>query len=177
MKANNSRYLLDKLEYLNKVPLFLGLNSEQVKKMVKIMRTEKFEKDQFIIKEGDTGSNLFILMEGSVEISKTLVLPQCLQNAQKQEKSLIRLSEKQYPFFGELAMFDDKPERSASIKAITPSLMAVITKDDFIKVVTKNPEMGMQIYKNIASELGKRLKKANRDILKLTTAFTLAIEG
>ena len=55
--------------------------------------------------------------------------------------------------------------------------MAVITKDNFIKVVTENPEMGLLIYKNIASELGKRLKKANRDILKLTTAFTLAIEG
>ena len=53
MKTNVSKDLLNKLDYLSKVPLFRGLSSDQIKKMVKIMTTKKFDKDSFIIKEGD----------------------------------------------------------------------------------------------------------------------------
>ena len=177
MKNLNKKILKEKIEYLKKVPLFKDLNNSQLDKLIATMRTEHFEAGSYVIREGATGSTLYILLEGEVEISKALVLPQWVKTQQKQEKSLLRLSEKHYPFFGEMAMFDDEPERSASIIAIRPCLMAAITKEDLLNILNKNPEIGMIIYRNIASQLVQRLRKANKDILKLTTAFTLALEG
>jgi hypothetical protein len=37
--------------------------------------------------------------------------------------------------------------------------------------------MGYQILQNIANTLAKRLEKANQDIMKLTTAFSLALQS
>ncbi len=177
MKISKTKTLLSKLDYLKKVPLFRDLNEKQIKSIIASMHIEQIEKEQFIIHEGDAENNLYILLSSKMKISKSLVLPKWIQAAQKQEKSLIRLSEKHHPFFGEMAMFDDEPERSASIKAIQSCLMAFITKKDLLKILKSDPEIGMIIYRNIASELVIRLKKANKDILKLTTAFTLALEG
>jgi len=112
-----------------------------------------------------------------VEISKPLVLPPWIQSGQKQEKSLLRLTEKHRPFFVEIAMFSDQRERSASITAVTPCIIAVLNQENLEEVLDKDPAAGLIIYKNIASVLAARLIKANKDILKLTTAFTLALEG
>ena len=55
--------------------------------------------------------------------------------------------------------------------------LAMFEKKDLLNVFDNDADIGSKIYKNIAAELVERLKKANKDILKLTTAFTLALEG
>ncbi len=177
MKENEAKQLIDLLNYFKEVPLFKGLSESQIKKIIKKMIRQKIAAGDFIIHEGDKESSLYILIKGEVEISKSLVLPQWIQSGQKQEKSLLRLSEKHRPFFGEMAMFSDQPERSASITAVTPCTIAVLSLESLEAVINDDPVTGMIVYKNIASVLAARLIKANKDILKLTTAFTLALEG
>ena len=177
MKKTDKEVLFSKLDYLKKVSLFKDLDEENIKSVLSAMKVQKIEADNIIIKEGSIGDDLFILLEGEVEISKSLVLPEWVQAAQHQEKSLVHLSEKNYPFFGEMTIYDEESERSASIKAVRPCLMAKISKSDLWKIFEKDNKIGMIINRNIAAELVKRLRKANKDILKLTTAFTLALEG
>ncbi len=177
MKENEAKQLIDLLNYFKEVHLFKGLSESQIKKIIKKMIRQKIAAGDFIIHEGDKESSLYILIKGEVEISKSLVLPQWIQSGQKQEKSLLRLSEKHRPFFGEMAMFSDQPERSASITAVTPCTIAVLSLESLEAVINDDPVTGMIVYKNIASVLAARLIKANKDILKLTTAFTLALEG
>ncbi len=117
------------------------------------------------------------LLKGEVEISKRLLMPLVEGMSDKQEKSLIRLSEKDHAFFGEMALFEEKPERSASITALKNCKVAILDKNQFLGILEQNPEIGFIVIRNIATELTRRLVKANRDILKLTTAFSLALEG
>ena len=79
--------------------------------------------------------------------------------------------------FGEMALFEEFPERSASIRSLKPCTVGIIEKKGFINILREKPEIGTMIYKNIATVLTRRLVKANRDMLKLTTAFCLALEG
>lgn len=177
MKSAVQERILAKMDYLKEVKLFLGLTNEQIRKIVPLMGLIQIEADQMIIREGEADNTLYILVEGEVEISKSLVLPQWIKSGQNQEKSLIHLSEKHHPFFGEMAMFEDNPERSASIHAIRPCSMITLSKKNIDSIAESDNRIGMIIYRNIASELVKRLQRANKDILKLTTAFTLALEG
>jgi hypothetical protein len=55
--------------------------------------------------------------------------------------------------------------------------LAVIEKKALLRILEKKPEIGAIIYKNIAMVLTRRLVDANKNILKLTTAFSLALEG
>ncbi len=177
MSANKSSILKTKHEYLKKVPLFSGLNDEQLKRMTAVMTVSEFEAGSYVMREGDSSTEIYILLKGEVEISKSLVLPQWIQSAQKQEKALIRLSEKHHPFFGEMSMFGKDSTRDASILAVKNCQMACLQKEALLKETTRDPEAGTIIYRNIATELAQRLRKANKDILKLTTAFSLALEG
>lgn len=177
MKSTDRQILEDKLDYLKKVSLFSGLEENKIRVILGKMIIEKIEAETTFIQENSVGSDLYILLEGEVEISKSLVLPEWVQTTQKKDKSLIRLSEKHYPFFGEMAIYEEQSERSASITAKRPCLIARISKKNLWTIFENDYEIGMIINRNVAAELVKRLNKANKDILKLTTAFTLALEG
>lgn len=172
-KTNAKEYL----EFFKKVSLFKNLTENQILKVVNGMHIAEFQPGNIITKEGASDDTLFILLEGEVEITKQLVIPVVAPPEDRLEKSLVVLTEKQYPFFGEMALFLDEPERSATIKARKKCILSVFEKKDLLNVFDNDADIGSKIYKNIACELVERLKKANKDILKLTTAFTLALEG
>ena len=165
------------LEFFKLVSLFSDLNETQIKKIMSIMAISDIKKGEMITREGEHGDSMFILLKGQVEISKSLFMSPLSSEESLQEKSLVKLSEDQHVFFGEMALFLEDPERSASIKALRPCKLAGIQKAALLKVLKNDHYIASILYKNIAVELTKRLIKANRDILKLTTAFSLALEG
>jgi CRP/FNR family transcriptional regulator/CRP/FNR family cyclic AMP-dependent transcriptional regulator len=169
--------LSKRLPFLKKFSLFHNLSDGQIRELIKIMTIQEVKTGDVITREGASGNTVFILLEGEVEISKRLLLPLWGEEYARQEKSLIRLSKNDHAFFGEMSLFAEKPERSASIFALQPTTLAVLQKKDLLHILDGNSEIGSVIYKNIAEELTHRLIKANRDILKLTTAFCLALEG
>ena len=168
--------LKKQLPFFKKVSLFHKLDDEQINELIKLMKIRYVKTGDTVTQEGATEDTVFILIEGEVEISKRLLLP-LWNEGSHQEKSLIHLSEKDHPFFGEMVLFEEKPERSASIFAVQDCTLAVLHKPDMLSIMDKNPHIGSVIYKNIAREMTFRLIKANHDILKLTTAFCLALEG
>lgn len=169
--------LKTQLLYFKKVLLFKGLFDEQIMELIGIMKSRVFSEGELLTREGAREDSLFILLKGEVEISKSLLMPLWDDETQPQEKSLIHLSEKDFPFFGEMALFENFPERSASIRSVKPCTVAILEKKEFINILREKPEIGSMIYKNIATVLTRRLVKANKDMLKLTTAFCLALEG
>ncbi len=176
-KQKVDEFLLEKLDFFKKVRLFNDLSEKQIECLLSAMEVVRFDPNEYVMKEGMVGDKMFILIEGQVEISKSLILPEWLPVYNKQEKSLLFFSDKDYPFFGEMVMLGDTSERSASIITKTRCTMASITKEAFEKVVNQDNELGMRVYKNMACELATRLRRANRDILKLTTALSIALEG
>ena len=141
------------------------------------MTVSEVKKGEMITREGDSGDSMFILLQGEVEISKSLFLSPLASEESLQEKALITLSEKQHAFFGEMALFLENPERSASIRALHSCKLVVLQKDALLTILNNDHTIGSIIYHNIATVLTQRLIKSNKDILKLTTAFSLALEG
>ena len=173
-----SNPLIDQhLTYFKKVSLFKNLDEIQIRKIMKIMTIAEIKKNEMITREGETGDSMFILLKGEVEISKSLFLSPLSNEKSLREKALNSLTEQHHSFLGEMALFLEKPERSASIRALQPCLLAVLQKGELLSILNKDPNIASIIYKNISAELCKRLIKSNKDILKLTTAFSLALEG
>lgn len=176
MKTTNHQLELY-LPFFKKVSLFKNLTDNQTLKILSGMQIISVEKNNAITTEGAKEDTIFVLLEGEVEITKRLLIPVGAAIEEQHEKSLVVLTEKQFPFFGEMALFQDKPERSATITAKKPCKLAVFQKNFLLDIFEKNADIGKIMYYNIASELVERLQKANKDILKLTTAFSLALEG
>lgn len=127
-----------------------------------------------ILKEGEVGDTMYIIAEGTVEVSKTLVMKMAREDFQDRDKILTKLSAEDHAIFGEVALFEQN-KRTATVVALTDCWLWEISKSDFLRLAEQNPRIGYKITRNIAQLLCSRLRKANEDTIKLTTALSMAL--
>jgi CRP/FNR family transcriptional regulator, cyclic AMP receptor protein len=165
---------MEEIQFLKAVPILRDLDEEELRQFLKIARRARFPRGGAILTEGQTGETMYIMEEGSVEISKTLVLIKGQENARDRDKVLTKLSAENHAIFGEVALFEQS-KRTATVAALTDCLLLEISKADFLRLAEENPRIGYKITRNIAHLLCSRLRKADEDTIKLTTALSVAL--
>ncbi len=163
-------------DFLTNVYLFNGIDKKHLQVVFNNMIVQHYEDGEEIIREGDKGDSLFVLLEGEVMVSKKMSLINESRGVNKVEKSLIRLKDTNFAFFGEMALCGGTEERSASVTAITACKLGELKAGFINEHISNHPEFGSAFFRNLATVLAERLRKSNKDILKLTTALTLALE-
>ena len=96
------------------------------------------------------------------------------QKNSKRKSEWTRLKAEHVSFFGDMAMFQNEP-RSATITAWTDCVLYEVTRDDFTGFCDKHPHLGLKILRKMAVVLSERIRKGNADVLKLTTALSIAL--
>jgi CRP/FNR family transcriptional regulator/CRP/FNR family cyclic AMP-dependent transcriptional regulator len=119
------------------------------------MRLEKATYSQYlktfptgtvIFKEGDPGNEMYVIVDGEVEIRKA--------TASDTAKTLIEL--KKGDIFGEMSLIEGKP-RSATAVTTRATQLLCITEDRFDSVLQKNPDFSRKIIRM----LSERLRRAD----------------
>jgi CRP-like cAMP-binding protein len=165
---------MEEIAFLKKIPILRDLDEEELGQFLKIARRVRFPKGQSIITEGQAGETMYVMEEGMVEISKTLVMIKGQENSKDRDKVLTKLSAEDHAIFGEVALFEQS-KRTATVVALTDCLLLEISKSDFLRLAEENPRVGYKISRNIAQLLCSRLRKADEDTIKLTTALSMAL--
>ena len=164
------------LSMLQKIPLFDRLSEKQVKKIQRFLHEETVAEDVVVIREGEKGHEMYILVDGEVQISRAIVGKGQQAVFDQTEKSLIRLSGDDHAFFGEMAILDPNSVRIATVTTTKKTKLALLRRSDFYSLAKEDLDLAFTVTFNIARILSSRLSKANEDILKLTLAFTLALQ-
>ncbi len=163
------------IPHLLNCPLFKGLNEDEISVFRSATRQVSYKQGESIMVEGKTGNNLVILIEGEVTISKKLTLLGEDENDTK-DKTFITLTEESKPFFGEMAMLMDDSVRTATVMASTDCEMVIMEKEPFQKECLEHPGIAVKVMENIARKLATNLERESKNVLKLTTAFSLVLE-
>jgi CRP/FNR family transcriptional regulator, cyclic AMP receptor protein len=161
-------------EFLKGVHILSDLKDDELDSMIIIVKPVEIPAQRMIIKEGDIGDSMYLFAEGQVNVTKNLTLKLGQKGFSRAEKSMVRLDSKKVSFFGDMAMFEDAP-RSATITASTKCLLYEIKRQDFEALCSQNPEMGYKILRKIVTVLCARVRKGNQDVLKLSTALSIAL--
>ena len=161
-------------EKLIKAPLFKGLTKEEMEKVLSVAHEKKWGEGDTVITEGEMGETMYIIYSGSVKVSKRLTLPQLSDDRGPSEKTLIRLEATEPIVVGEVAMLT-KAERSATITAAKDCLALEIYGPDLAKLCEADTNIGFKIMGNLAQILSERLRQTNRDVIRLTTALSVAL--
>lgn len=164
------------LKNLGKFRLFQRLTDKHLEKFRNLIKVRDYSANQAIFYEGEVGDSLYLLLDGKVEINQALTLQLSRGAYDTREKAIINLTSEMFPVFGEMSLLGNDDKRTATVKAITDSKMGVIMKDDFFSLCNSDPDLGFRVMRNVASIVTDNLIKANQNVLKLTTAFSLILE-
>lgn len=165
-----------KTDILMKYLIFRGLSDHELEPFIKVFKEESIPAGTTFITEGEVGDCIYLLMEGEVNINMALTLSMQKTKKDTREKAIIGLSSDQHPFFGEMCLFNDDDRRTASIKTATDCKLIKIYKTDLLGICEEKPVIGYKVMRNLAQKLCGDLIKSNKNVLKLTTAFSLVLE-
>jgi CRP/FNR family cyclic AMP-dependent transcriptional regulator len=161
-------------EFLKSVPLLADLTREELDLVWSTVRRITTPRGTVIMREGDAGETMYFFAEGEVEVTQKLTLKAGRQGFSQAEKSMVRLRAGAVSFFGDMALFEREP-RSATITAAEDCVLYEISRDDFERISAVNPALGYKIMRRIAPVLCQRIRRSNQDVLKLTTALSIAL--
>lgn len=111
--------------------------------------SHRYEAGEVIIRENEVGETAYVIAQGKVEVSKQL-------DGQKVHLAYLGAGE----IFGEMSMIDEKP-RSATVTAVTETLVSEIRRDDFFISFQREPKAALELLKVPFD----RLRKADARIL------------
>jgi diguanylate cyclase (GGDEF)-like protein len=137
-----------KTDLLARVPLFQELDPSELDKIASVLRAETYAAGQEIVRIGDVGHSLYVVMEGNVAV----VYP-----SRSADVELARLGPGE--FFGEMAILNSKP-RSATVKALDDVKVLMLDKDDFTHIVMDSPEVALQVM----ASLSVRIRNSDEQI-------------
>jgi len=110
---------------------------------------KRYAKNSTIIHEGDAGSTLYYIVEGSVSV--------VLEDDEGKEVVIAYLNPGD--FFGEMGLFEQKESRSAWCRTRTPCEIAEISYANFNHYIRSHPEIVFTIGKQMAHRLRNTTRK------------------
>lgn len=137
-----------KLETLKKIPLFRHLTYQELVKVLNITYLETHEPGSVIIREGEEGAELYVVLAGTVQVMKA-------------EQNLTELGAGVH--FGEMALIDQSP-RSATIAAKDPTRVLVIGRRSFYNLIRKEPVLAVKLLWSFVQVLSRRLRETNEQL-------------
>jgi CRP/FNR family cyclic AMP-dependent transcriptional regulator len=129
----------DKADALGRAPLFQNLSRSELVQLAKLTEDLEVEEGKVLAREGDLGSEFFVIVDGEVAVTKD-------------GRDLRRLGAGD--FFGEIALIWDSPRRTATVTAATPLRFFVLTRQAFRSLIDHHPD----IERNVLEALEERVQ-------------------
>ena len=145
--------VMETKELLRLVPIFSDLNDDTLEQISHLGAQKSYPKDSLIVSENETGSALYIIIEGKVKISR--------RSSDGKEVILSILGDSD--FFGEMSVIDGQ-SRSANVVAMDDSVLLIIQRSEFLELLHTHPEVGIALLQ----ELTQRLRVADVKIKSLS---------
>lgn len=133
-----------------------GLSDDDVRGLLNVAEFVKHEDLQEIVRAKDTSYDLYVLVEGSAEVTT------------ESGDLISRL--KPGAIIGEFAFFENG-QRSATVLSHGNSTLFHLDGEKLNAHLESNPSVGMVIYRNLGRTLCNRLRSANVQIERLVSSI------
>jgi signal transduction histidine kinase len=129
------------IDELRQVPLFADISEEDLEQLYKMADTISIPAGQLVLREGDPGDSLYVLLDGELEVTK-----------RQGDQDILLAIYKPGQFFGEMALLEQTP-RSASVRTLQESRLMVISQVAFQTLLSCSPSAPLKILHTVTSRL------------------------
>jgi len=159
MKSHIS--LENRLTFLLTTPMFEHLELDEIREIIHIVETQKYEAGDIIFSEGEPGDAWYALYRGEVEVVKQS------GGGQKHIRTLEPPS-----CFGEIAILDGLP-RSATVRATQDTLVLRIPQSKFKELMDEEHLVACKLIKHMALVLVSELRSNTEALSELLNAKSI----
>jgi len=161
-----------------RIPLFQGLSDADLLELHEVFWPVAVPAGQNLIVEGEVGSEMYIMTEGVVRVTKSMVAGSLHLPAlaiESPRKVLAVLHGRDFPLIGEIALID-QDVRSATVVVLEDAQFLATDRTTFLDFARRNPSVAFRVLFAVAERLAARVRRSNREVVKLTTALALALD-
>jgi hypothetical protein len=144
----NKSTIPDKILYLKGVEIFKDLSVRELSAIASITEEIIFPEGEIVIREGDQGETMYLVIMGEVSVIKGL--------GTEHQIELDRIGAGDY--FGEMSLFEDIV-RSAAIRTEQETRLLVLHKQEFKEIVREYPQIALHICKVLSGRIRRLHKK------------------
>jgi CRP-like cAMP-binding protein len=135
---------LDRMLFLRRVPLFVGLDPEDLQRIAATAGERFYPGGTAVVREGDLGDELVIVIDGAVRVIH--------ERPDGSEQLLTRYGPGDH--IGELALLRARP-RAATVMAEEPGVRGlVIGGEGLMALLRERPEAALAMLATLAERLG-----------------------
>jgi len=120
-----------------------------------LSRVKRFKRRQRLIREEDKDTNVYFVLKGEVKVTNYAL------SGQEVWHTTISKGH----FFGEMAAISGD-ERSANITAVTETRVAILSKDDFLRVLREDPDVSIWVMRELVTRLKDTTLRAYNHVSK-----------
>ena len=139
------------MSLLASVPLFERCSKRDLAKIGSIAQEVEYPDGTMVVREGDPGSELFIIVHGEVDV-----------RSGARKLATLRAG----TYFGEIALITGSP-RTATVTTGTPVRALVITGRAFRKLLKDSPEIQFKVLQEVGERLEERSSRRQPQRIRL----------
>ena len=147
------------VKLLKDLTIFQGLSPVELKHLAKLFKQKLFRAGEAIFEAGTTSDELYVIMRGKVSVQVNTPDPV--------EVAVLGPGDT----FGEIAFLNQLP-RTATTIATENSIVLIIQRQSFDRIIGTEPHTGMIVFRNLALDLTRKLTNQTFQF----TAATAAVE-
>ena len=130
--------------FIQQTDLFRGMNKGFVKEVFDLTTKESFEKGDVLFSEGDDANQFYILLKGRIRLGT------------RETGQVVHTVSRPGEAFGWSSLVG-RDVYSASAECLIPTKLIRIDRDEFQRILEKDPTNGLAFFKRLAGALGERL--------------------
>jgi hypothetical protein len=139
-----------RLRVIRAMTLFAHCNEAELRTIAEAARPRRIEPGATLFREGEEGAELFLVIEGQVEIYRA-------------QRLIITLGAG--ATLGEMALLDE-PIRSATASCPTGAELLVLSREAFYQLLRSEPTLAVKVLWNLTLSLSARLRETSGRLAK-----------
>ena len=140
---------------LGRAPLFSDFTPDDVNRLSEYMGVYRADSGETIIREGDVGDFMLLIVRGEVDILK--------RGFQREQQHMTTVGAG--TTIGEMSMIDGEP-RFATCRTTQATTFGVLTRDNMAKIILEYPQLGAKILVKLVTMLSARLRQTSAKLMR-----------
>lgn len=142
--------LVQETELLRKIPMFAKLDASKLKLLAFTSEMVSYQDGDIVFCLGDNADSAYVIMEGAIDII-----------VETNSGPIVSSTLQQDQLFGEMALLNNAT-RNATLKANGELLVMKISAEMFLKLLSENSEMALDVMRQLSAKLASSHELASQ---------------